>query len=377
MIIPRLTFVYDRRKRAGRNKAAAVELKVYADHKQKYLTTGVRLLPREWANGEVSACRPDYAELNELLHTFKRKVTEILTQMIQQGSLDLDALPNMINDQVTSQQTFLEYARMITQRKVRTLAVGTYKRYIYFLRFLEDWGGIKYFSDVSDINVLKMDDALRERGLKESSRYNYHKILKVFVLQAVNDGLVQKNPYFRLGIKRGDEGGIVRHLTPKEFEKIESCDLDREVLRKVRDLFLFQTYTMMAYADLVEFSWKKCYKEKGQVMYKEKRKKTKQEFVIPLVAPALEILERYRYKLPIISDQQYNRYLKLVVSYAGINKDVTSHWARHTGATILVNKGVPMHIIQHILGHASIRETERTYAKVLDSTIAESMANVW
>ena len=42
---------------------------------------------------------------------------------------------------------------------------------------------------------------------------------------------------------------------------------------------------------------------------------------------------------------------------------------------ILNDGSVPMHVVQHILGHASIRETEKTYAKVLDRTIVESMAN--
>ena len=44
---------------------------------------------------------------------------------------------------------------------------------------------------------------------------------------------------------------------------------------------------------------------------------------------------------------------------------------------MLVNEAdAPMHVVQHILGHASIRETERTYAKVLDKTIVDSMLNL-
>ena len=113
--------------------------------------------------------------------------------------------------------------------------------------------------------------------------------------------------------------------------------------------------------------------EKGQWVYKSKRVKTKQEFVIPMQPKALSILQKYNHKLPIISNEKYNMYLKAAVKYAGIDKPVTTHWARHTGATILANNGVPMYIIQHILGHASIRETEKTYAKVLDSTIVDSM----
>jgi len=91
--------------------------------------------------------------------------------------------------------------------------------------------------------------------------------------------------------------------------------------------------------------------------------------------PALAILKQYKYKLPIISNVKYNSYLKEAVMYAQIDKPVTTHYARHTGATMLLNEGIPMHIIQHILGHASIRETEKTYAKLMDETIVETMVN--
>jgi integrase len=117
-------------------------------------------------------------------------------------------------------------------------------------------------------------------------------------------------------------------------------------------------------------------KVKGQLVYKARRQKTGQEFTIMLLDPAVTILKRYKNKLPIISNVKYNEYLKAAVLYAKIDKPVSTHWARHTGATMLLNEGkVPMHIIQHILGHASIRETERTYAKLMDETIVETMAN--
>ena len=98
-------------------------------------------------------------------------------------------------------------------------------------------------------------------------------------------------------------------------------------------------------------------------------------FVVVLLPQALGILKKYKNHLPIICNQDYNRYLKAAVKYAKINKAVTTHWARHTGATLMVNDGLPMEIVQHILGHASIRETERTYAKVLDRTIVQQMAS--
>ena len=143
----------------------------------------------------------------------------------------------------------------------------------------------------------------------------------------------------------------------------------------MRDLFVFQTYTCMSYSDLAAFRYEDCVTMDGQVVYRASREKTNQPFTVVLLRPALVILQKYGGKLPMISNVKYNAYLKNAVLYANIDKQVTTHWARHTGATLLVNEGgVPMHIVQHILGHASVRETERTYAKVMDETIVETMA---
>jgi integrase len=127
---------------------------------------------------------------------------------------------------------------------------------------------------------------------------------------------------------------------------------------------------------MAAFRAEDCVSIQGQMVYRSSRVKTEQPFTVVLLRPALVILQKYGGQLPMISNVKYNAYLKLAVLYAQIDKPVTTHWARHTGATMLLNEGnIPMHIVQHILGHATIRETERTYAKVLDKSIVESMAN--
>ena len=50
-MVPQLTFIYDRKGQATRTKAAVVELRVTADKARKYISTGVKLLPKEWSNG--------------------------------------------------------------------------------------------------------------------------------------------------------------------------------------------------------------------------------------------------------------------------------------------------------------------------------------
>ena len=376
MISTSLTLVFDRKGQASRTKPASVELRVYADGKQKYISTGIKLLPKEWSKGMVNSCRKDYQELNEQLFLIVKKTSELVAKMLAEGTLNLNALPDMLKDELTQTGTFISYAKELAEIRYKNMAKGTIKRYKVFFDFLESWKGIVYFTDLNEKNIQKMDDELASRGLKVQSRWNYHKVMKLFISRAMNDGKVKKNPYSHLDIKRGNESGLTHYLTPKEFHEFEKCVIPSESLRKVRDLFVFQTYTMMAYSDMAEFDIEKCVKVKGQTIYKAKRIKTGQEFTIVLLAPARAILNRYKNKLPMISNVKYNLYLKAAVMYAKINKPVTTHWARHTGATLLLNEGqVPMHIVQHILGHATIRETERTYAKVLDNSIVETMAD--
>lgn len=374
MILPSLTFIFDRKGQSREKKEGLIELRISAGDDRKYISTGVRVRPKEWKDGSVVG-RRDWHELNLLLDTFKEKASECVVRMIREGRLELGALPAMIRDSMVQTKTFLEYAEERAEEKYRNVSPRTRKHYEQFFRFAKEWKGIVYFSDVAEKNIMRMDDELRSRGLKTASRYCYHKCLKTFVLQAIGDGLVKRNPYVRLSIKKGDDNGLSKCLTPDEFHRFESCVIPMESLRSVRDLFVFQTYTMMSYCDLEAYDYSKCTKVRGELVYKARRQKNGQEFTVVLLEPALAILKRYGYKLPLISNQKYNLYLKAAVAFAHIDKPVTSHWARHTGATLLLNGGIPINIVQHILGHSTIRETEKTYAKLMDETIIEQMGN--
>jgi len=61
-----------------------------------------------------------------------------------------------------------------------------------------------------------------------------------------------------------------------------------------------------------------------------------------------------------ISDRQVRNLIKKYARKAGIPNPnrVHPHMLRHTCATLLRRKGVPLRIIQKILGHASIKTTE-------------------
>jgi integrase/recombinase XerD len=152
-------------------------------------------------------------------------------------------------------------------------------------------------------------------------------------------------------------------LTEDEVEKIKRVNLTSEKLIKIRDLFLFQVYTGMAYVDMSRFTADMINEDdEGRQWITKDREKTGVEFDIPILPEAKLILEKYNNQLPIITNQKYNEYIKYVCDFAGIDKRVTTHVARRTCGSLLLNRGVSMKVISRFLGHKSTKITEQIYA---------------
>ena len=64
--------------------------------------------------------------------------------------------------------------------------------------------------------------------------------------------------------------------------------------------------------------------------------------------------------------------LKKYVRLARLPDDVSFHHLRHTCASWLVMKGVPMRVVQEILGHSSVTVTQR-YAHLAPGVMREAM----
>ena len=375
MSTPILTFVYDRRKRANSKKEASVELRITYIKKQKYLATGVRLLPKQWRNGRVTD-RPDAMEIQRTLDSFMTRARTVVNNMMESGSLSLDEIPSQMAKLIEDRRSFIDYCCERAHVRKYGRASDSQERYDRFLRWFRRWGKIVYFCDVTDRNILAMDETLQKKGLKPYSIWNgYHRFLNSFILDAQADGLLTRNPYKHLHINKDKTSkSLDKCLTPQEFRKIEKLQPTIPYLIRVRDLFIFQVYTCLSYTDLAAFDLSKAISVGKRKVYTGKRGKTKQEFTFMLLKPAEKILEKYGGKLPIISNVKYNQYLKALALSAGINKPVSSHWARHTGATLLLNDGMSMEVVAKVLGHSSTRITRQVYAKLLDETVVDAMS---
>lgn len=380
---PTLKLMFDRNHRASKTKEGSIELRIGFDRKKKYATTGVRVFPREWRNGRI-VHRMDAIELQRTLDEFVANARRIINDLIERGEFDIDTIVAQIGGRtkhlagrnVVKERLLMDYFRERAEIRKYGRSEDSCERYERFLRWFEKWDGMRTFDDVNELNILAMDKAIRAKGMKPYSAWNnYHRFLNSFILDANDDGLMQGNPYKKLNIEKDkSSGGIGKYLTREEFRRIEQLEPPTNYLRHARDLFVFQTYTCLSYTDLAAFDASRMKKVKGRMMYVGTRGKTRQEFSFLVLKPALAVLERYGGRLPMMSNVKYNAYLKSIAVMCGINKPISTHWARHTGATMLLNSGADMEIVSKVLGHSSTKITREVYAKLLDETVGDAMA---
>jgi integrase len=190
-------------------------------------------------------------------------------------------------------------------------------------------------------------------------------------------GLIEHDPFegYIFRFKRKE----IAFLTGDEIDRFSALDLKIPSEIKTQELFVFALYTGLSYADIISLKWHQIHKDKGGSQFiLNKRKKTGETFIVPLLKPALEILDSKIEKkeglvFSSISNACVNRKLKKLAKKAKIFKNITFHIARHSFATtITLNNDVPLVTVSKMLGHSNVKTTQ-IYAKVLQKKVSSDM----
>lgn len=156
-------------------------------------------------------------------------------------------------------------------------------------------------------------------------------------------------------------------------------------MARIRDIFCFCCLTGLAYTDALQLESSHIVTDiNGMQWIRKPRQKTRNMCNVPLLDAAQKILNRYKddpwcqahgVLLPVCSNQRMNSYLKELADICGIRKNLSTHTARHTFATLTLASGASIENVAKMLGHANTNMT-RHYARILDSSIMRDMQAV-
>lgn len=88
--------------------------------------------------------------------------------------------------------------------------------------------------------------------------------------------------------------------------------------------------------------------------------------IVPQLRPHLKALPLTSHKRTLYAEFEAAR------DALGI-EDFVYHDLRRSGATILLNRGIPLEVVSHILGHKDLETTRKIYAHVLPETVKRAM----
>lgn len=385
-----ILFLLQKNRINSKNKCP-IRCRITYNKKRKIFSTGFFINPNYWNSKEQLAKPPSKENtfINTQLSLIKQQINQaFLFLQVNEKEFDVeDIYLQHKGKSIKSEKTFLEVFDYHNSKVKKTIGIdyveSTYKKFEECKRLMKKFIRHKYkkndlvLQNIKFIFLEDLDYYLKTERRQSQSTINKHiqRVRKIIKL-AILEGFIDKDPFVFYRPKRTTKELIF--LTSEELKLIETHQLRQKKLVIVKDLFIFCCYTGLAYADMSELNTKHIQVGfDGNEWIEMSRKKTKSKISIPLLPKPRDILLKYNNKLPKISNQKFNSYLKEIADIIGINKNLTHHIARKTFAsTVLLYNGVPMEVVSELLGHSKITITQEHYAKVVKKKISDEVSNL-
>lgn len=352
-------------------------------------SSGIYVDKKLWCNstsrmkGRTQEALVVNAQLDEISTSFQ----EIFKRHESDADLTLEKIKNFFLGKDKAKITFLEfyddYLKEL-QAQVGTIkAKATYHKYSGTKRHFENFLRYKYRrkdlmpKELTHQVINDFETYLRSvANLKINTATKILKFFKTVVRDAQKKDLITHDPFMNhhFQLEYVDRG----FLTDEEIKCIMEKEFPTARLEAVRDIFIFSCFCGLAYIDVANLTQDNIVTLNGKQWIMTTRQKTKVPSNILLLDIPAMIIEKYRGRtkdgklLPILSNQKMNSYLKEIGDVCGIKKNLTYHLARHTFATMILSKGVPIESVSKMLGHTNIRTTQ-VYARITNKKIEEDM----
>jgi len=250
---PNVRIVYDRKKQATHSIPALVQIEVYYNRKKKYISTGVKVTIDKWddANKRTKGTNND-SNNNYHINNLVRKIEDFIIDCERKGEeFSFTALDLTISGNASSSTPFLEY--MLERLGKRKIEKGTAKTLMCLCNHVEKFGRLKTFADLTQTNIKEFDYYLSQCGMSPVTVAKRHKQLGSFINEAIIDGFVKTSPYATLKVQKGKSKEPI-FLLENEIQMIANFETENRTIQKVKDVFLFQCFSGLAYSDVRKFT---------------------------------------------------------------------------------------------------------------------------
>ena len=340
--------------------------------------------------------KEDARTLNHFLDALTTRINQFKMDLIyNEKSISAQRIIDFVLGRIVSKAMLLQEFKKHNDEMLALVpqdyALATHKRYETARFHAREFVKYKYATEDIEFRDLDYDFIISYelylktvRNCVNNSALKYISCMKKIINRAIDKDIIAQDPF--RAFKRKMTKTVKRPLTASELRTLEQVSITTSRLQTVRDIFVFQCYTGLAYIDAYQLR-KTDIKTgiDGAQWIMSERQKTGSVTNVPLLPKALEIIEKYKEHplclsrnavLPVASNQKMNAYLKEIADLCGFTSELNTHKARRTfGSTVTLNNDVPISVVKEMLGHQSIRQTE-SYAITTEQTIGREMNNL-
>lgn len=331
------------------------------------------VIPTQWNQSKERCTGRDATsiEINRYLESVKLRLLDIHREMEDAGKLinpmevkrrflGLDEKHKMFFE------VFQEHNDKCRELIGKDYAKVTISRFDTCLKYFREMLLKQYH--LKDIPIKEINNAIiqdyihflkSKKNLQENTVIRYMKVVKKITNMALANDWIDKNPF--MNIHFHEQEVHKEFLTKEELEILRTKVFNVPRLELVRDIFLFQCWTGLAFIDVSELKPEHLVTDnEGNIWIRKARQKTKIMCNIPLLDIPLAILDKYKgyplcekkgTLLPVPCNQKANSYLKEIADFCGIKKNLTTHTGRHTFSTVVtLANNVSLENVSKMLG---------------------------
>jgi len=282
-------------------------------------------------------------------------------------------------------------------RRTPTSAPTTIKKfrtsYNHFEKYLE-WSSQKFKASIitQDLYEDFVNYLLEQKGLVNNSVGAIVKNWRVFLRDLQNKGFIFDADLSKFKVFSGRSDIVA--LTREELNLLEAHAFSKnKSLDQVRDVFVVSCHTGYRYSDMKRLGKEHIVNGKINLTAYKNLKPT----YVPLSPRVKQIFEKYDYKLPIISSQRFNEYIKIACEQAGITRQtetltvkggkkifktspkhelISAHRAVSTFITICRDNRMPAELVAQIVGKTA-KVIEQHYYQVQTDRVDAEYTRVW
>lgn len=356
-------------------------LRVTKNRKIKKISLGIKCLPDNYINGELTRKHKGYRADNEILALIKSKALKIIrTSELENKNLSLEDFDKIFRGKEQNRNVSVYSFSLEIENELKRLGkMSSAKAYTDTRKSLKKFKPKLTFEELTSEVLSGYEVFLRDTGSETGGVAFRMRQLRALYNKAINRDKVKREfyPFREYKVSKLKPSVQKIALSIEEIKAFKNVDLrEHPELQEAKDYFMFSFYGRgINFQDMMLLQESNL--RDGRVYYQ--RSKTKKRLNFALLEPAKNILNYYSdkndssYVFPILlnknmSPQQVknrkqkvisrvNYKLKRIAKLAGIEKNITFYVARHSFATIQKKKGSSIEKISEMLGHKNVSIT--------------------